>query len=416
VLGACGGGGGGLGGPPLGNLTLTGKVVSVTGEPVQNVSVWISGRGPFFPDATGTFVVTQVAAPYTALVVDGSSATGDLWEDLTRVDPVLARGFETPAPYSATVDGSITGGVGFPTPPTHETVVRGSFDTGVGIVSTTVDGTTGTWSTGSVYWQGHFAVTARLVGLQYTLAPNGDPATFTGYGTLDVPLLLSDSITGQVIALSPVATTSISATLSLPPGLMGSAAIPMLEEAGFRPWVLGAHFTPASTFTLRMPSVAGLRRHVAFEATGPGGLAWVLHRDLPDPTVGLVVDVPPPTTEILPVAGAAGVDYGTLFYVTPSTDDRVLSVMFQPTGGLGPTIRLHTTATTFTIPDLSDVGLGLPDGVEYQWSLQASGPLASTDEATAAAPFASPLMLTFPDLPGPSFTCTTHARTFTFGP
>src|SRR5207244_1595007 len=108
-------------------------------------------------------------------------------------------------------------------------------------------------------------------------------------------------------------------------------------------------------------------------------LTW--RHGLPVPPTNITVDPPTPTEHILPVNGATGVGYQTVFQVTPTPGNRVFIATFSPQAGSGPTIRLHTTASSSSIPNLSSYGIAIPPGADYTWKVEAQGPLASVDEA-----------------------------------
>jgi hypothetical protein len=419
IEGCSGGGGGSGGGLPTGNLTVTARVIAPTGQPVPDVAIWISGHGPFRTDANGEVTVQGMPSPYEALIVDGAEATAHFWPALTRPDPTFTVTRSLNSSTGASIDGTVTGGIGFPVPPTHQTDVYVALHDALGGSSNQADPTTGAYTFSNLIWSGAIETEATLYGLQYLKDANGDPVSFTGFGSLAVPVLsASSSLTAQDIALAPVPTTTITGMVSLAPGLTSLTEALILQPAA------GGFFTastsgsnPLPSFSLAAPVVPGLARNLLAVAGDYQQLSfiYVMAANLPDPATNLVVSVPHPTGHVLPIDGVTDVGHDTLFQVTPSAG-RVFDVTFSPVSGIGPTIHVHTAEPTLTIPDLSSFGVVIPPGAEYQWSVVAQGPLASLDEAATV-----PNFLIFASFvsngSGDAFVCgTSDDWKFTFGP
>jgi hypothetical protein len=382
TLGGCSGGGGG-GGPPGGNLMVTARVVSYAGTPVSGVSVWISGQGPFFTDAAGEVVVQGAPSPYVAVVVDGTSATADYWDGLTRPDPVFIDTRVPQAPFTADIDGQVTGGLGFPTPPNHETRVMTLFaPDALGGDYVTADPATGAYAFANTGWIGNPTSDYQLVGMQYLADASGAPLTFTGFGATVVSAIWPGASIHQDVPLFPASTDTISGTVNTLPGQVAVGFMMTLETSTgivlTGPNVTG--FT--STLSINFPVVGNLAPGVLVFAENFSltNFMFAWRRNLPVPPTNVTVDVPAASEELLPVNGSTGVDYHTVFQVTPTPGDRAFIVTFSPDSS-GPTIRLHTTASSFSIPNLSSFGLGIPQGADYHWRAEAQGPVASLDQA-----------------------------------
>ena len=387
VVSACGGGSGGAAGPggggAFGDLLVTGKVVTATGDPAPNIAVVIAGRGPFVTDGSGMFVVSDAPVPYDAIVFDGAAGTADVWRGLTRADPIFTVDFPfTDFPYTAAVDGAVTGGVGPPVPLTHETKVGYGIDGGFMFTTDEPDPTTGLYATPDLGWGGPVASDLHITALQYQLGPDDAAANFTGYGTITAPVVTGDTLINQDIVLGPVATTTISGTMSLPAGVSGAVGIVLIGLPGDGFLTLPTALSLSPTFSFQAPDAPGLTRGLLlFGVAGTANQVTVSRTDLPAPATNLDLVLPTPTGLVLPVSGATGVDHATQFRVTASPGDRVFRVAFGPTTGPGPKIRVHTTSSTVRIPDLSAWGMGLPAGAEYEWSVRADGPASSLDDA-----------------------------------
>ena len=405
----------GSGGLPTGSLTVTARVISVAGQPLANVAIWISGHGPFRTDGNGEITVQNMPSPYEAVVVNGTDATADFWPTLTRPDPVFVLDPDDGVLSGASIDGAVTGGIGWPVPPTHTTRVYITYQDAIGGASATADPATGAYSFNNLTWKGPLAVAATLFGIQFLADVNGDPVSFTGFGFLEIPLLSTNSVlTNQDIVLNPVPTTMITGTMNLPPGMTPVDAVVALRAGGPRFLALPSTPTFLPSFTKFAPVVAGIPRDLVAAATSPESFVFVVRQDLPDPALNIVVDVPAPTGLVLPIDNFTGVDHDTVFQITPTPGGRVFSVRFGRNSGTGPTIILHTTESSFTIPDLSAFGVTIPQGADYNWSVSANGPLDSLDEA-AVAPTSVYFTPVFSNGTGDPFTATTPHRDFTFG-
>ena len=80
---------GALGPPGSATITVIGRVLTVLNQPAAGVSVALTGQPATLTDASGNFTVTDVIAPYDAVVVDGSGQTASLYKGLSRTDPTL---------------------------------------------------------------------------------------------------------------------------------------------------------------------------------------------------------------------------------------------------------------------------------------------------------------------------------------
>jgi len=367
----------------FGELTVTGKVVYTTGVPAPNFAVVVAGRGPFVSDGSGEFVVTNVPVPYDAIVFNGPAGRAAVWRGLTRPDPTFT--IEGPLPPSVTpsmIDGKVSGGAGLPVPPNHETQLGFGVEDGLAFASATPDPVTGLYAVSSFVWLGPFSTTLHVTALQYAVDLDGLPTTFTGYGTIPAPILVGDTLMNQDIVMGPVATTTLSGTVATAPGITAFVRLVFLDLPGNGFAFLPTDVSPSVNFSLKAPDAPGVGRAVLVEGVDTGGnMVIAIRRNLPAPATGVNLSIPASTGLAFPVDGATGVGYSTAFQVTASPGDRVFAAEFRPNVGSGPQITVYTTSSTFTIPDLSAYGLGLPAGTLYSWSVEALGPASSVDDA-----------------------------------
>ena len=165
---------------PAGTITVSGKVISATQQPIASSPVVITGLPATVTDANGAFTIAGVTPPYDVTVVVSATKLGITYRGLTRSDPTLVNFLSsTPPPNSATVSGTVSGGAGFPQPATRTSaVLLTSTETSA---SATPNATTGAYSL-TTTWTGATTLTTVLHALQWDKNAAGMPTAFTGYG------------------------------------------------------------------------------------------------------------------------------------------------------------------------------------------------------------------------------------------
>ncbi len=383
--------------PPVAIITVSGTVEDA-GGPVPGAQVLVNGGPVVGTDANGTFTVRNVAVPYQVLVgVDTPSPRALFYLGLTRPDPVLAFG-SPPVPDYHTTDtttGNGVGGlVGTPPWPTGTTgrVAFGSVEAhpfpGHAFK---VDPTTAAYGPESVDWIGAATTSGGILhALQWTMDANSLPTSYTGYGNL--PLDLTDGGTYLVenIALDPLgaaSTTDVSGTVALngytllnrqvsalfPPT---SAQIPLAGES---------MFGLPEAFGYSVPSIIGVTTDIGFNLIATNLSAWSYTRQCAAPGPSASLSVPTASELQAPVDAAMVVGPGTRFSWSASLDG-IHRVWLQPASSSGPELQVFTKGTSFSLPDLAQLGLsGLswPAAVTYNWHVEAAEPHTIDSFATS---------------------------------
>ena len=155
-----------------------------------------------------SFAFTDVALPYTALVIESGAGSPRItvYEGLTRPDPTLVASAGGGLVFDAVIEGFVSsGGAGIPAPPNHAidyvvemlTPARPGSD-----LSGSVDPSTGVFTGLNLAWADSPTTNARIHLLQYEFEPIGGlPIAFTGYGARSTPLAHGDTVVNLPVDL-----------------------------------------------------------------------------------------------------------------------------------------------------------------------------------------------------------------------
>lgn len=383
------------------NITVTGRVVDAAGHTVQDVIVYIGDAQQNV--SGGTFSSTDVVVPYEVVVVRQSARVALFYRGLTRTDPTIQLPQLAQADdRSATVSGTLSGGAGFPPPAGHRTDV---------VITTPAAGTGGTVTSNGSYsvtrtWQGSGGVTASVHALQWQVNASGLPTAYTGYGSR-TGLMLSDgaAVAGQNIMLAPVTSATVTGAVTPPEGFSVSAtALYLRPGTGPELFSLARDESGAASFSFLAPTVPGATMTLtATVRMGGGTSCFVARTGLPPTLTGVGLSFLTPPTMVQPGSGAVGITNNTVFRWTQS--GRAHVVIFEAPDR--PTYVVVTPETSTTIRNLMQLGLPLPAGVEYRWTVY--GIQESPDEAAEPGGYAQSFV-TFPLADRSS--CSVGPRTF----
>jgi hypothetical protein len=387
-----------------GTITVSGKVISVTQQPIASSPVVITGLPATITDANGAFTVAGVTPPYDVTVVVSASKLGITYRGLTRPDPTLVNFLSSvPPPNSATVSGTVSGGGGFPQPATRTSAaLLTSTETSA---STTPNGTTGAYSL-TTTWTGAATLTTVLHALQWDKNAAGMPTGFTGYAEkTGVSITAGGTFAGQNIAMTAVTGQTITGAVTVPAGLtLGTKAMSLVFPTKGT-ISLGSESGTATSFSYTVPVVTGTTLTVSASASGTGGVVSAAKSGIASGATGVAITIPSPPSPSLPVDAATGVSTATPFSWAPIGSTIYLLLLNGPANQ--PDYLVITASPTGTIPDLTALGLGLPKGLGYTWNVLAFGPFATID-AAASPTGIIPL--------GDVVTATSASRTFTTAP
>ncbi len=385
-------------------ITVTGKVITANQQPLANSPVVITGRPATTTDANGAFTVTGVGVPYDVTVAVSATKLGITYRGLSRQDPTLINFLSSaPSVNSATVSGTVSGGAGYPQPATRtSSVLVNSTEVSA---SATPNSGTGAY-TRIANWDGATTITVSLHALQWDVNPSGMPIAFNGYGEkAGVSVTAGGTFAGQNIAMTAVSSQTISGSIVVPATLSLSGKSLSLRWPTKGSMFLGSEGGTATTFTYAVPVVTGTTLSVSMSATGGGALSIVTKTGLAPGTSGIALTIPTPPALSLPVEAATGVGITTPFSWSPVASTIYLLLVSGPANQ--PDYVVVTGSPTATIPDLNTLGLGLPAGLAYTWTVYAFGPFANIDAAAGPTGF-------IPQ--GDAASASSSSRTFTTAP
>jgi hypothetical protein len=359
--------------------TVSVAVVDAEGSPVADAQVGI-GDQLRSTDPAGVAEFTDVAMPYLARVgVRGNLAA--VFVDLRTARPVLqvSRAEEV---REATLHGTLTGLSTYPTTP------------GARLAAVAAFAAAGPSSRGLVP-EPSFSLDTRwtcarrgvLRALQYeydpTAATGGYPIAFLMRGSEPADA----DAAGAVVEMSPLLQGELSGTLDL-----AAAAIPeelclqLLFEDGANLQVrrVGAE---RGEFRYAVPTWDGASARLAWHVSYPNSAAVHLLRSV-DGAGPLAVSVPLPIELDLPEADASGIGFGAQFsLVDPEPGVHAIEIE-SPDSPAAPRIVIYLAGTDAELPDLGDVGVVIPAGIEYRWTAWALRGIGDLDELVQAADYA----------------------------
>ncbi len=362
-----------------GVITVTGKVIDASSQPIPNTPVVVSGRPATTTDANGNFTVTGVATPYDVTAIFSATKMAITYKGITRTDPVIYfTGAALTTPNSATVSGTVSGGAGYPLPANHTSRVM--FVSPEVFRSSSPSGTTGAYTLNPA-WIGAATITGTLHALQWETNASGLPLTYKGYGTkANVALTGGGTFGAQNVTLAAATGSTVSGTVTVPAGLTLNSKTIELSFNRLGSTSLGSDLTASTSFSFNVPAITGATIILSgFGSSASLGNTSTVLRTTPGlSNVPLVLVTPPQPS--LPVDAATGVTTASPFSWTPVPGGVYVLSLNGPAGE--PDYFVVTTSPTGQVPDLSAQGLGLGAGKTYTWSILSFGPLADMNAAT----------------------------------
>lgn len=390
-VGGCGGGGDSTSTSPI---TVSGTLIhqhswSRLTEPAVGWTVVIEGHDEVVTDGVGRFVVAGVQRPYTAIVLDPVEPDVRVTVGLTRADPVLEAG-RAPAGVQHETDlmGTVTGGAGFPMPAYHMTVVAlGHAERGE-LGSLWPSGATGAFGPSTHHWTDVDPLPITATAIQWEMDGDLIPIAYPGFGTLTGQLAEGFVTNFASLPMAAVSHLPVSGTIDASPGYDVQKSYIDVEFDAGPEFVIPLGSQPPGSFSAAAPvlTAAELRlRFVAFRGTA---VSVTLRQTVQPGTTGLALQVPEGALHADPADGATIDPYATVFRIT-GPSGSVYRAHYSPNfPAPGPYLVLTTTATSWTLPDLSAYGVTLPPATEYVWEMEAFGP-ATVDDVCDDQPFVS---------------------------
>lgn len=349
--------------PPLGPVTLDGKVVDMTGAPVSGAKV-IVGAQVRTTAAAGTFTFASITPPYEVTVVAGSGLRVGVFRGVESAAPVLTlEGYRLGQSRGGYVQGKVTlGGV-----PAAGARVIGPFASAPANAS-------GDYSLFSI-WVGAASqtVTHRALGIGVDSALR--PQAYW-YAARDVPVVESATVTAQDFALAALAAGNVTGT---------STAVGDTLDAGTFSFSAAASFPDGAAYTLYdrhfslsdlvigdfavvVPSLPEGKVRVGFTASDLEGGSTSAHQTVAPGQSGVALVTPLIPVSGSPADGAAGVGYATPLAWTSANAGGMDQLDVTCHSGVY-TIEydFHGGARSATLPDLSAYGVPLAAGASCTW-------------------------------------------------
>lgn len=380
-------------------ITVAGSVKDIFGIGLAGVTVVVGGQ-QVTTDGTGAFSVPSVTTPYDATVLLPAKGSRT-YRGLTRADPILiGQGPSLNPPNHGTVTGSVSGGDALPAPADRTAVAWGS----PGITWRT-NVTNNPWSL-NVGWGGTSAtITGNVHALQWTLT-SGIPTVYKGHGVSSgVALAHGGTTSGVAVAMTAPAASTIGGNVTLASGVSLLYKDLTLDFADGASIAVGTDLGAATAFSYAMPGGIGATGTITASGMYPGSSGTFTRvSGLAEGSTGSSIALLVPSTYSVPDEDATGVTNGTDFSWTPFPG-AVYGVSFIATTAGNPNYFVITSATSTRIPDLSALGITLPPGTTYGWSIGPVAPWASVDDyAGGISGFPSASTIQFSIATGRKFT------------
>lgn len=375
---------------------VVGRVLRVSGQPVENATVHVPPDLFATTDAAGTFTIPGVRVPYEIQVL----APGNFLlvvQDLRRRDPTLlidVGGVESPL-HTGMTSGQVSGGAGFPPPAGYRTAVAvatPAFDEWA-----VRQGGVEAWGLGWADAVGAYGAQTPLTSaeadgtlqaLQWRTDAGGWPVEYVASGVRGTHLVSGAIVDGQhlTLATTPDATASIAGHLGFggPSGYLraiarvGGARIPIVPDL----------VAPSGPFALATPRGADAVE-LTMSTTSPGALVFssynlgAFRRVAPDATAADLTLVAPPNPWLPPDGATLSAEEDPVFqWQVMGAPSPVYVASFDRNDLFSPlSLRLITTASTVVIPDLSALGVTVPRGELFTWFVYGTTAASTTDEA-----------------------------------
>jgi Carboxypeptidase regulatory-like domain len=365
--------------PGPSTFTVSGKVVSLTGQPVPSATVQVIGKPSTTTDSNGNFSISGVSAPYdvAAIAPFGGNTVVTLFKGVTRSDPRVIAFASGGSPKSATINGSLSGSLLLPTPINRRTSVA--------FVSAEAGETNGVINNPYALnpaWFGPNSITGTVHALQWSVDAAGLPTIYRGYGKLEnVPVSDGSVANNKDVALNAVAGSILSGNVTVPAGMTLSDKRIRADFAANASIGLVYDSTSGAAFSYNAPNIAGVGLTASARANGAGGIeSEVFKRNLAANANNINLELPTPPSLSLPVNAATGIDLSNqAFSWAPFSGGLHIAQLLTP----GKLFFVFTAASSVTLPSTASLGLGtLPTGTAFSWRVMGTTAITSTDAIT----------------------------------
>ena len=355
---------------------ITGRVVGLDGAPFANAVVMADSGSPTTTDASGSFAIAGVKAPYAIAATDLASKYAVVYLGLRRTDPTLVLGIPAGSTLSAVVAGTVRSDLGSPR------VTRVTFDA-PGCTGFTDARADGGYELG-FQWPGPApSVSGVLHALEWTADGAGRPVTYSGAASLahEAP---PDHAYGRDLTLTGIGMDTLSGATSEPVGLhldvvyANGGRIPLLSPLTWDP--------SGSSFSYKTPRIDGTLEIIGLSQYAGGG-ERILHRaGLASNETGIMLNPAALPWPIEPAIGAT-VTRSTVFsWYAFGVPKPMYMIAFRSTSAGGAAVDVITSSQQLALDAASSLGLAPPAGT-YTWEVKATTAVTSPDEAAGPAGF-----------------------------
>ncbi len=357
-------------------IDIRGVVVSDQQAPVAGAIVGIPGYGSTTTASDGTFSFAGVFPPYDIGISMPSSGLAVFYKSIRNTTPRLPFHFAPGAKRTAYVSGTVTGGEGYPQPANHYTDVCLDADTNFGAPGSNAPppGAPANFYGAGLSWGSTPTISATLQGIQYVVdGVTGSTTSYIAYGHVDALTLTAEATTtDQVLPLDPVATATLTGTVTLPQGYAVSFRSLKLGCLG-----LVSDAATDTSFSYATPNVSGAGLALRVSAQDGTDEVSTFRSGLPPDATAVTVDMPSAATPSSPVDGATMVDAGTVFSWSELAGATYVLLLRHTSGDR--LLLVFTSDPSTALPDPALVGVPIPRSTMLMWEVGAVVPLAMDD-------------------------------------
>ncbi len=382
-------------GPADGGIAVSGQVVDLNSVPVTGAPVVLSsstGTQTELSDSNGAFSFGNVQTPYTLSAVYSVQSIAVTYQGLTIGSPTIQLPITLGGNNYAAVAVSVDGGV-YPQPSNYRTTAAFISPQASQSVALSPAGTQDI----NPSWLGPSTITGSVYALQaeYADATYTVPLAYIGYATLENIAVEDTGYVPVALTLAPIATGTLSGTVTQPPGSTLSAiALTLLPVSTSS---TGLFFlddqTGSTSFSYTTPSIPGTALQLeVYSGDTAGNYGRAIVTGLAPTTTNLAITIPASPTLLAPVNGATGVTASTEFSCTTFSSGIYEFSIVSNNDPLS--YYIFSESPTVTIPDLSAAGFAVPpSGSPYAWSVSGYAPVTSVDQL--AMPYVGNTTITF---------------------
>ena len=353
------------------------------------------GRQKATTDTSGRFTLLANTPTYEVLVLDADGSSASVYVGLTRSNLTLVhrRTRDTlPPPGYAQVQGLLSGGVGFPLSEPADTVSVYVFSD---FWSQRHFAGAGAPNNGPDYALGVHcplgATNALLLAVgTFESTPESEraPAAYSAASAAVQVSIEDGKLLTRDLKLKPTPTGTVEGVVRLPSGASLSdfyayARFPYPNAAATFPAVHVVRKNPVTengAFLLDLPDLQQAGGDLCVYAAASSGsdvYTNLCGLHLGKQGASLIVQKPPTLSSPLP----GSVLPKDAHFAWSAFEGGIAVLELELPSHAAPAIRVYTTQTDITLPDLSPIGLTYPKNTQFQVRVGGLGPYASTDEA-----------------------------------